>query len=384
MQFLKDFTPDLTVASPGRINLIGEHTDYNMGYVLPTAIEKKILFKFQKNGSQSQCRVYSKTYDTGFEFDLNAIARSEVEWENYILGVLNEILKRVDKPAQAAGNLKGFDCILESDLPSGSGLSSSAALECGLAFGLNKLFDLGLSKLEMVQLSQTAEHTYVGTECGIMDQFASVMSEPGNVILLDCKSLDYDYIPIDLNPYKIILLNTKVSHNLASSEYNTRKRECGKGVETIRRKYPKVTSLRDITEEILKACRPEMGATVFNRCSFIVSENERVLEMAKALREKDLITVGQLLYAAHRGISELYEVSCAESDFLVDHSKDNPAVMGARQTGGGFGGCTLNVVHEEEAEAFIEEAAKAYKKEFDIDLEAFEVSPSGGTSVVTP
>ena len=377
MEFLNNFAPELTIASPGRINLIGEHTDYNMGYVLPTAIEKRIVFQFQRNGSDSQGRVYSKTYDTGFEFDLNAIARSEVEWENYILGVLSEISERTPK-------VRGFNCILQSDLPTGSGLSSSAALECGLAFGLNELFDLGLSKLEMVQLSQTAEHTYVGTQCGIMDQFASVMSESGHVILLDCKSLDYQTIPIDLHPYKIILLNTKVSHNLASSEYNTRKRECEQGVEIIQRKHPKVQSLRDVTDEMLKVCQPEMNRTVFNRCRFIVAENKRVLEMASALKEKDLVMAGQLLYAAHHGISTLYEVSCPESDFLVDYSKDNTAVLGARQTGGGFGGCTLNIVHEGETEAFIENAAKAYKREFDIDLGAFEVRPSGGTSVVTP
>lgn len=375
MQFLKNFTPDLTIASPGRINLIGEHTDYNMGYALPTAIEKKILFNFQKNGSDSRCRVYSKTYDTGFEFDLKSIARSGVEWENYILGVLNEISERTDK-------VRGFDCVLQSDLPTGSGLSSSAALECGLAYGLNELFDLGLSKLEMVELSQTAEHTYVGTQCGIMDQFASVMSESGHVILLDCKSLQYDFIPIDLHPYKIILLNTKVSHNLASSEYNTRKRECEAGVAIIRKKYPKVNSLRDVDEEMLMEFKEKLSITVFNRCSFIVSENKRVLEMAKALRTKDLLSAGQLLYAAHHGISTLYEVSCAESDFLVEFSKDNPSVLGARQTGGGFGGCTLNIIHEDSVDTFVAKASKAYKKEFDIQLEAFEVKPSGGTSVL--
>lgn len=375
MKFLKTFTPELTIASPGRINLIGEHTDYNMGYVLPTAIERKIIFKFQKNGSDSVCRMYSETYETGFELDLNAIARSEVEWENYILGVVNEISKRTDK-------LQGFDCVLRSDLPTGSGLSSSAALECGLACGLNELFDLGLSKLEIVQLSQTAEHTYVGTQCGIMDQFASVMSESGHVILLDCESLEYDFIPIDLHPYKIILLNTKVSHNLASSEYNTRRRECEEGVETIRSKYPKVNSLRDVSEEMLTECKEIMNPTVFIRCYFIVSENKRVLEMVKALRTKDLLSAGQLLYAAHHGISTLYEVSCAESDFLVEFSKNNPSVLGARQTGGGFGGCTLNIVHEDAVDTFIAKASKAYKKEFDIDLEAFEVTPSGGTSVL--
>jgi len=319
--------------------------------------------------------VYSETYDTGFELNLNAVAKSAVEWENYILGVLNEILKRTDQ-------LQGFDCVLQSDLPSGSGLSSSAALECGLAFGLNALFDLELSKLEMVQLSQTAEHRYVGTQCGIMDQFASVMSKSGHVILLDCKSLDYDFIPIKLHPYKIILLNTKVSHNLASSEYNTRKHECETGVAIIQRKHPKVTSLRDVDEEMLAPYKETMDPIIFNRCSFIVSENKRVLEMAKALRVNDLLSVGQLLYAAHHGISTLYEVSCAESDFLVEFSKDNSSVLGARQTGGGFGGCTLNIVHEDAVEQFVDTASKAYKKEFDIDLDAFEVKPTGGTSII--
>jgi len=377
MQFLKNFTPELTVKSPGRINLIGEHTDYNMGYVLPTAIEKNITFHFQKNESDHRCSIYSKTYDTGFELDLGTISRSKNEWENYILGVLNEILKRTDC-------LRGFDCTLESNLPTGSGLSSSAALECGLAFGLNELFQLGLSKLEMVQLSQTAEHTYVGTQCGIMDQFASVMSRAGHVILLDCRSLESSYIPIVLHPYKIILLNTKVSHNLASSEYNTRKQECEQGVAIIQKEYPKVKSLRDVTPEMLTSCKSKMNLTVFNRCSFIVAENERVLDMADALKNKDIHRVGSLLYKAHEGISKLYEVSCPESDFLVDFSKSNSEVLGARQTGGGFGGCTLNIVHETAVDSFIESASKAYKAKFDIDLEPFEVSPSGGTSLYVP
>ncbi|CAZ94227.1 galactokinase [Zobellia galactanivorans] len=375
MQFLEHFTPELVVSSPGRINLIGEHTDYNMGYVLPTAIEKNITFSFKKNGSDNECRVYSKTYDTGFEIDLNAIAVSKIEWENYILGVLNEISKRTDK-------VRGFDCVVESNLPTGSGLSSSAALECGLAFGLNEIFDLGLSKIEMVQLSQTAEHTYVGTQCGIMDQFASVMSEAGNVILLDCRSLDYKHIPIDLNPYKIILLNTKVSHNLASSEYNTRKKECEEGVSVIQKKYPEVKSLRDVNEEMLLSSKEGMSETVYKRCSFIVKENDRVLAMVDALKKNNLDEVGQILYRAHEGISKAYEVSCPESDFLVDFSKDNPKVLGARQTGGGFGGCTLNIVHGDAVDDFVTQAAKDYKEKFDIDLEAFEVQPSGGTHII--
>tara|TARA_R110001632_G_scaffold20918_1_gene62028 strand:+ start:2038 stop:3168 length:1131 start_codon:yes stop_codon:yes gene_type:complete len=374
MPFPENFTPDLVVESPGRINLIGEHTDYNLGYVLPTAIEKKITFKFIRNNSDKECNLYSLGYNTGFTLQLDKIARSNVEWENYILGVLNEILLRTDK-------LRGFDCTIESKLPMGSGLSSSAALECGLAFGLNELFDLGLSKMDIVQLSQKAEHTFVGTQCGIMDQFASVMSEKGHVILLDCKTLEHQQIPIKIDPYKMIMLNTKVSHNLASSEYNTRKRECEEGVAIIQKQYPKVRSLRDVTATMIQEFKQTMDATLFKRCSFIVSENDRVLQTANALKANALKVFGALLYEAHEGISKLYEVSCPESDFLVDFSKQYDAVLGARQTGGGFGGCTLNIVHKDKVEAFVKEAAKAYKEAFNIELEAFEVKPSAGTYI---
>jgi len=372
MDFLKTFNPEITISSPGRINLIGEHTDYNLGYVLPTAIEKKIILRLQKNGMEKTCRVYSKDFDKGFEFDLNQISISDEAWENYVLGVLNQILKRTDK-------VRGFDCVLESNLPLGSGLSSSAALECGVAFGLNELFDLQLSKIDMVGLSQIAEHTYVGTQCGIMDQFASVMSEAGHVILLDCRSLEYQLIPIDLYPYKIIMLNTGVSHNLATSEYNVRKRECEEGVAELQKKFPSVNSLRDVSEEMLITCKQELDTTVFRRCHFIVKENERVLQMAKALQDGNLEEAGAILYEAHEGISKWYEVSCKESDFLVEHTRTNPFVLGARQTGGGFGGCTLNIVHENAVETFIAVASDAYKKEFGIELTSFEALPSEGT-----
>ncbi len=375
MQFLENFTPQYTIKSPGRINFIGEHTDYNMGYVLPTAIENSITFKVAKNQSDTICNVYSVGYE-GFSLNLNELAISDVEWQNYVLGTLNELSKLTDK-------LRGFDCTIESNLPLGSGLSSSAAMECGLAFALNTLFDLGLERKEMVTLSQRAEHSFVGTQCGIMDQFASVMSKEGHVILLDCQSLAYEHIPIAISPYKLVMLNTKVSHNLASSEYNTRKKECEEGVAILQKVNPTIGSLRDVTMPMLEAAKTAMTATVYNRCAFIVAENERVLAMVKALKENKLDAVGRILYEAHEGISKLYEVSCPESDFLVAFSKKYDTVLGARQTGGGFGGCTLNIVHENDVDRFIKEATEAYKSAFNIALEAFEVQPSGGTSVVT-
>ena len=375
MQFLKNFNPELTVDSPGRINIIGEHTDYNMGYVLPTAIEKKITFKFQKNGSDKICHVYSKGYDTGFELSLDKIKKSKVEWENYVLGVLNEISKRSDK-------LRGFDCTLESHVPIGSGVSSSAALECGLAFGLNEMFDLGLTKMDIVELSQAAEHTYAGTKCGIMDQFASVMSKEGHVILLDCESLDYSYIPIQIKPYKIVLLNTNVSHNLASGEYNVRRAQCEKGVAVLQKIYPEVKSLRNATMDMLNSVRNELDETVYNRCSYIIHEKTRVLQAAEALKANNLKRVGELLYETHDGLSKMYEVSCPELDFLVEFSKKYDSVLGSRMMGGGFGGCTINLVHEDAIEEFVKAASAAYEKECKLKLTWFEASPSNGTSII--
>ncbi|MGB5667113.1 MAG: galactokinase [Maribacter sp.] len=375
MQFLENFTPELTIESPGRINIIGEHTDYNMGYVLPTAIEKKITFNFQKNNSGTSCHVYSIDYDTGFELNLDRIEKSSKEWENYILGVLNEISKRSDK-------LRGFDCTLESNVPIGSGVSSSAALECGLAFGLNEMFDLGLSKMDIVELSQAAEHNYVGTKCGIMDQFASVMSKEGHVILLDCRSLEYSYIPIQIQPYKILLLNTNVSHNLASGEYNVRRAQCEEGVSILQKKNPEVVSLRDVTMAMLEDAKGDMDKTVYNRCKYIIQEKKRVLDAVEALKGNDLDKVGRLLYETHEGLSKMYEVSCPELDFLVEFSKKYDSVLGARMMGGGFGGCTINIVHEDAIEDFVEAASKAYEDEYNLKLTWFEASPSKGTSKV--
>ncbi len=375
MKFLESFNPELTVDSPGRINIIGEHVDYNMGYVLPTAIEKKIIFKFQKNGSDKICHVYSKGYDTGFELSLDKLEKSNIEWENYILGVLNEISKRTDK-------LKGFDCTLESHVPIGSGVSSSAALECGLAFGLNEMFDLGLSKMDIVELSQAAEHSYAGTKCGIMDQFASVMSKEGHVILLDCESLDYSYIPIQIEPYRIVLLNTNVSHNLASGEYNVRRAQCEEGVAVLQKIYPEVKSLRNATIDMLNDVRNELDETVYNRCSYIIQEKTRVLEAVDALKANNLQRVGELLYETHDGLSKMYEVSCPELDFLVEFSKKYDSVLGARMMGGGFGGCTINLVHEDAIEEFVKAASIAYENECKLKLTWFEASPSQGTSIV--
>lgn len=369
-----DTSYDIIVNSPGRINIIGEHTDYNNGFVLPTAIDKKIKFKFRKNNNETLCKVKSLDFDTQFSIDLKSISKSETQWENYILGVLYEIQQLTDK-------LKGFDCEFQSDIPIGSGISSSAALECGLAFGLNELFDLQLTKLQIVELSQRAEHNYVGTKCGIMDQFASVMSKEGHVILLDCQSLEASYVPVNMTPYKLLLLNTNVSHNLASGEYNTRRQQCEEGVAIIKKRYPKVRSLRDVSMEMLREFKLDLLEVVYDRCSYVVQEKERTLNAVEALKNNNLKELGTLMYQTHDGLKNLYEVSCKELDFLVDFSKNYDQVLGARVMGGGFGGCSINLIHETAIAQFTEKVSKAYFDAFAIKLTTFEAMPSGGTSI---
>ena len=247
---------------------------------------------------------------------------------------------------------------------------------------MNTLFDLGLTKQEIIQLSQAAEHTYVGTQCGIMDQFASVMGNKDHVILLDCSTLTYPYIPVHITPYNILLLNSNVSHNLASSEYNTRRKECEAGVAVLQKKYPAVHSLRDATITMLKDCRTELDGTIYRRCKFVVEENERVLAAVDALKQNDMVAFGNLLYQGHEGLSKEYEVSCPESDFLVEFTKNNPKVLGGRQMGGGFGGCTINLVHQDVEDKFINDIAKAYEERFNIALTPIPVFLSGGTSKI--
>ena len=360
------------IESPGRINIIGEHTDYNNGFVLPTAIDKKIRFKFKKNDSLNNCTVYSKNFEAGFEINLAHIEPSENQWENYILGVLHEIQKLTDK-------VRGFDCVLESDISIGSGISSSAALECGIAFGLNELFELGLPKKTIVELSQRAEHNFVGTKCGIMDQFASVMSKKGHVILLDCQSLDYEYVPIKIEPYKILLLNTNVTHSLASSEYNNRRKECETGIAIIKQKYMEVNSLRDVSEGMLKEFKTIMPPKVFDRCTYVIEEKTRVLKAVESLKNNRLNVLGNLMYETHYGLRDLYEVSCPELDFLVDFTEKRGEVIGARMMGGGFGGCTINMIHSEKVENFLSNVSIAYFDKFNKKLTTFEAMPSEGT-----
>ncbi len=370
-----EFEPDLTVVSPGRINLIGEHTDYNMGFVFPAAIDKKIEFRIRRNENPHACHVYSMDFKKLLSFSLEDVSPSEEEWENYILGVVHEIQK-------LGHHFPGFDCQLSSDLPIGAGISSSAALECGMAFALNELFDLGMSKMDIIHASQRAEHNFVGTQCGIMDQYASVMGQPDQAILLDCRSVSHEMIPLKLKPYSLLLLNTNVSHNLASSEYNLRRSECEQGVVLLREAGLKARSLRDVSEEDLKGHREKLPPVVFRRCLYVVRENNRVLKAADALNGNDLIKFGALMYESHDGLQNEYEVSCEELDFLVDFARKSEGVIGSRMMGGGFGGCTINLIHQDHVQNYLDEVSSAYKKKYGIDPDAIKVRPSSGTHLI--
>lgn len=372
--FLKDFQSEITILSPGRINLIGEHTDYNNGFVLPTAIDKTIQLDFRTNASEFECNVFSKTYNKNFTFDLRYVSRSSEQWENYVLGVVNELLKLGKK-------IKGFDCIIESNLPVGAGISSSAALECGMAFGLNQLFELDLNREKIAELSRSAEHTFVGTKCGIMDQYASILSKEGHFILLDCNNLEASYVPAHFKGHKILLLNTMVSHSLAESEYNTRRQECEKVVTIIREKYPEVTTLRDISLSVLDQYKNNLPEELFNRARYVLQENQRVLDAVEAIQKGNLGELGNLMYDSHTGLRDEYQVSCKELDFLVEITKNVDSVLGARMMGGGFGGCTINLIKEEAVEGFVLKASQAYFKEFGIELEAIPVFPGKGTYI---
>lgn len=365
---------DIRVESPGRINLIGEHTDYNNGLVMPTAIDKSIFLKFRKNQTENFCRIYSETFNTGFEFNLDRNFSKTSGWESYILGVVNELLLKGKK-------LEGFDCSIQSELPVGAGISSSAALECGMASGLNELFQLQLSAIEIVKLSQKAENEFVGSNCGIMDQYSSVMSKEGHIIMLDCQSLEAEFIPADFKDCKILLLNTNVSHNLADSEYNTRRQECEAAVNIIQKKKPEVKTLRDVDFNILEEFREELSPTMYQRCSYVLNENERVIAAAKSLKSGELKEFGELMYASHEGLQHNYEVSCPELDFLVDYSRNKDFIYGSRMMGGGFGGCTLNLIEKEGVDAYIREISAAYLQKFNIALDAISVSPSKGTQI---
>lgn len=366
---------EIRLKSPGRINLIGEHIDYNDGFVLPAAIDKCIYMTLKSNGHGTRCTIKSKGFDSVLVVDLKSLEKGTEGWHNYVIGVLAEIQKLTD-------GLSGFDCEMESKVPVGSGVSSSAALECGLAFGINELFDLGLNKWQLIKIGQNAEHNFVGTKCGIMDQFASVMGKKDNMMLLDCCSLEFEYIQASLGPYRLLLMNTNVSHNLSTGEYNARRIQGEKGLAILTKKYGIAPSFRNITPYMLMESKKELGETLYNRCSYVIDEISRVKLAVEAIKRGNLTDLGKLMYETHSGLRKKYDVSCSELDYLVELSKDEPQILGARMMGGGFGGCTLNLIHEKAIDKFVQKASKAYYEMFGIELSTFEIVLSEGTTLI--
>lgn len=366
--------PGIIARSPGRINIIGEHTDYHEGFVLPAAIDR-FIYVAAAPRSDNTIRLYSDRYNEYIETTLDGVRPNEKSWGNYILGVVHELLSQ-------GHSLAGFDLVFAGDIPIGAGLSSSAAVECATVLALDTLFSYQISKVAMAKIGQQAEHKFAGVRCGIMDQFASMLSKEGTVIKLDCRTLDFEYKPLELGDFTFLLINSNVDHSLADSAYNDRREKSEQGVSWIREKYPQVKSLRDVSILMLQEIVEKRDIEVFLKCKYVIEENERLLQACTALENGDLATLGDRMYASHRGLSEQYDVSCKELDFLVAQAKLYPQVLGARMMGGGFGGCTINLIHQDFKEEFVAKIEPLYRKHFDIDITPIQINIGGGAEIL--
>jgi galactokinase len=365
------------VRSPGRANLIGDHTDYNDGFVLPAAIAQSIVMAIHPNRLNKVRAVALDMNQKHFEADISGtLQSSKLGWPNYLLGVV-QVFKQMNLP------ITGFDCVFGGDIPIGAGLSSSAALEGAVIFGLNHTLDLKLSRLEMAKMGQQVEHQFVGVNCGIMDQFANLYGHQNSVIKLDCKSLEHELIPFPDQQFSILLCDTKVHRELAGSEYNLRRQQCEEAVSYFSKLDPNVKSLRDLTTDLLEENRNYIAPNVYNRSRFVLDENERVLRGAVDLEKGDLKSFGYKMYKSHYGLRDQYEVSCRELDILVETAEKLPGVLGARMMGGGFGGCTINLVLKESADDIATELARVYETKLRIKPEVYIVQTSDGTNVLS-
>jgi galactokinase len=367
--------PERIILSPGRINIIGEHIDYNDGFVLPAAIDKIICFAFEKSKTNVS-RIIALDIDEEFTTDFSKEqSLDDTVWTNYIRGVVNQL------------HLNGFDfggvnCVFSSNIPSGSGLSSSAALECGFIKGVKELYQLDIKLVDIALMGQKAEH-WVGINCGVMDQFASVLGLENKVIKIDCKTLEYEYHNADFGDYSLILLDSNVKHSLVTSAYNKRREDCEMGIATVKKKFPEVKSFRDCSVEHLLAVKDELGGEVFVRCHYVIKEIARVTKACAALDNGNIEELGKLLFETHEGLSKEYEVSCEELDFLVDFAKNETAIVGSRLMGGGFGGCTINLVKKGHEENIKKKIRELYYDKFQIELKNYDVKISNGTTLYT-
>lgn len=353
------------VRSPGRINLIGEHTDYNEGFVLPAAIDKAIYFAAAPR-TDNICKIFSFNFNEKFEFNLDNFSSIPNHWANYLMGVADQLLK-------LEFDIKGFNCVFGGDIPIGAGLSSSAAIEAGLSFSLNIIFDLNIDKIDLVKISQKAEHEFAGVNCGIMDQFINIFGKENHAVKLDCRTLEYEYFPFKLDDYEIILCDTQIKHSLASSEYNIRRKQCEEGVKILNQHYSNINSLRDADLSLLNLHELDFHPKIFDRCKYVIKENTRLLDACNDLENGDLISFGKRMFQSHAGLRNEYEVSCLELDYLVDSAVQHNSVIGARMMGGGFGGCTINLVKKDFAADFINDIQLKYKLNFNRELKIYQV-----------
>jgi len=355
--------------SPGRINLIGEHVDYNGGYVLPGAIDKAIYLEIRANGAD-RARVLSMDYNQLAEFGLEEADKPQQDWAHYVFGVARELTKK-------GGKVRGFDAVFAGDIPLGAGLSSSAALESAFAFALNEMFACDLKKEELAVAGQMTEHHYAGVKCGIMDQFASVFGKKNNLIHLNCDTLKYDYVPCELGSYRLVLVNSCVKHKLVDSPYDRRRESCERVVAAIAQKHPQVKLLSHATWDMLKEVQSVVNSTDYRRAAFIVGEIERVEKVCVALKSGNLTEVGKNMYATHEGLSRDFEISCEELDYLNECAKKY-GVLGSRIMGGGFGGCTINLVSHDTCDSFIEKTTQDYNAKFGKMPQVYDVTLEDG------
>ena len=363
-------TKPLIVFSPGRINLIGEHTDYNDGFSFPAAINKGITLAISKS-ALNVSRVYAINKEELYEFTTENIKPLlDGGWKNYILGVVAELQNLGKK-------LGNFNSVFAGNIPGGAGMSSSAALENSFVYGLNDLFELGLTKNEMILVSQKAEHNFAGVKCGIMDQYASMFGVKKSALLLDCRTIESKPYKIDFKEYKLMLINTNVKHDLSESAYNDRREVCEKISSLLQ-----ISALRDASKEDLDELIGKISDEEYQKALYIINENNRVKQFSEAINKDDIAALGNLLYQSHEGLSTKYKVSCEELDFLVDSAKECPNVLGARMMGGGFGGCTINLVKKHEFKVFKKDIARKFRNKFKKECSAYSVKLSKGTKIV--
>jgi galactokinase len=364
----------LVVKSPGRISIIGEHTDYNNGFALLGAVDKSVVLAISPRADDA-IKLHSIDFDATYQTSISAMAQTGLEWPNLALGAIAQ-LQKANMP------ISGFDLVYGADMPRGAGLSTGASIACGIIFGLNHLFGLNMSDSDIAWCAMRTEHEFMGIRCGSMDQFINLRAKENAALLLDCKDHSSQHIPFEQNGLRIVLCDSQVRRKLAQSKYNMRRSQCEEGVATLSKFEPSVQSLRDATLDMLLNNKRSMNPVVLKRCRYVLEENQRVLKMCEALRSNDLNAMQGLMYAGHEGLRDLYQVSCAELNKLVDGAMQIKGVHGARLMGAGFGGCTINLVEEAQIGNFMSEMTGIFREKLKKSPKIHVTSLSRGTHII--